>query len=432
MGKTRLAEEAVALARRAGRHAEWAVATGAAATIPFGALAHLLPVPAGEHLDRAALLQRAAAPGLGTGAPPLLVVDDAHLLDDASAVLVHQLAVRGEVGLVLTVRAGEPAPDPVVALWKDELAARVDVGPLERADVDALAEHALGGAVQRRPLDELWRASRGNALVLREVLQAATDSGALAPGERAWELHRDLGPSARLRELLDARLAGLPETERATAELLAVAEPLEVDVAERALGSTTAAADAPRGVVHERSEGRAVLRLAHPVYGDVLRERLPPERRRWLTRRLADALERIGTRRREDVLRLATWRLESGGPADPKLLVRGAEHALAWADHPLAERLGSAALAAEGRHRVRLALGKAVAWQGPGPRATPTSPAPRSSPTATASWRGRPWRGRRARWCGAGARRRPPRSCAAPPSASPTRTGATSWTPSRR
>lgn len=368
VGKTRLAHEGLALARRAGRHAEWSVATSSARSIPFGALGHLLPVPASEHLDRSALLQRAgsalAALG-GDGMPPLLMIDDAHLLDDASAVLVHQLAVHGDVGLLLTVRTDEPAPDPVTALWKDELASRIDVQPLGRPDVEALVEQAVGGPVTHRALDELWLISRGNALFLREVLQGAMEHGTLALGERAWELHGSLGPSSRLQELIDTRLAALAEPERAVVELLAVAEPLELELVERVLGPTAPGAIEPlRLVVHEQWQDHRTVRLAHPLYGDVMRGRIPPERRRELTRRLADALESIGTGGGVGVLRLATWRMESGDSADPKLLVEAAEHALTRADHWLAERLASAALAVEDRHRVRLALGKAIAWQG--------------------------------------------------------------------
>lgn len=368
VGKTRLATEGLALARRSGRHSEWAVATSSARSIPFGALAHLLPVPAGEHLDRSALLQRAGtalAELGGNGPPPLLVIDDAHLLDDASAVLLHQLAVHRDVGLLLTLRANETAPDPVTALWKDELASRIDVPPLARPDVDALIEQAVGGPVAHRALDELWRLSRGNALFLREVLDGAIESGALVPGEGAWELRGSLGPPSRLQELIDTRLATLAGPERAVIEVLAIAEPLEFELVERVLGPAAPDAIEPlRLVAHDQSEGRSVLRLAHPLYGDVMRARTSPERRRQLSRRLADALEALGTTRGDDVLRLATWRMEAGEHADPKLLVEAAEHALKLADHRLAERLASAALAVEDRYAVRLVLGKAIAWQG--------------------------------------------------------------------
>jgi hypothetical protein len=46
VGKTRLASEAVALAQARGLPTEWTGATHSAATMPFGAFAHLLPADA--------------------------------------------------------------------------------------------------------------------------------------------------------------------------------------------------------------------------------------------------------------------------------------------------------------------------------------------------------------------------------------------------
>ena len=49
VGKTRLAREALVRVRAVGRDVEWVAATRAAASIPFGAVSHLLP--AGERLE---------------------------------------------------------------------------------------------------------------------------------------------------------------------------------------------------------------------------------------------------------------------------------------------------------------------------------------------------------------------------------------------
>src|SRR5207245_8197467 len=95
VGKTRLAQEALALCRVHGFGVEEVVATQAAATIPFGAVAHLLPDPGRLVSDRLDLLRQAAhaiADRASTGRL-VLCVDDAHLLDDASAAFVHQLVV---------------------------------------------------------------------------------------------------------------------------------------------------------------------------------------------------------------------------------------------------------------------------------------------------------------------------------------------------
>ena len=95
-----------------------------------------------------------------------LGVDDAHLLDDASAALVHQLAATGSGFVVVTVRNGVQVPDPVVALWKDGLAERVEVQALGRSEVDELIAAALGGQVESSTLRELWQLTRGNPMFL--------------------------------------------------------------------------------------------------------------------------------------------------------------------------------------------------------------------------------------------------------------------------
>src|SRR5437899_1323560 len=87
VGKTRLAREALAAAEAKGWVARWAVATQAAASIPFGALAHLLPAVEVGVANRVELLRGAAArlAEEAGGRRVALGVDDAHLLDDASA-----------------------------------------------------------------------------------------------------------------------------------------------------------------------------------------------------------------------------------------------------------------------------------------------------------------------------------------------------------
>src|SRR3712207_4242419 len=97
VGRTRLAREAVAIAVRDGRPVRWAAATGPAARVPLGAVAHLIPAVHGG-TDPLALLQRAAAAIIDeeSGPPPVLAVDDVHLLDDLSITLLYQLAASGD------------------------------------------------------------------------------------------------------------------------------------------------------------------------------------------------------------------------------------------------------------------------------------------------------------------------------------------------
>jgi tetratricopeptide (TPR) repeat protein len=62
-----------------------------------------------------------------------------------------------------------------------------------------------------------------------------------------------------------------------------------------------------------------------------------------LSRSLAEETEATGARRREDLLRVATWRLAAGEPGPPDVLVAAARRALAAFDFALAERLARAA-----------------------------------------------------------------------------------------
>jgi hypothetical protein len=95
----------------------------------------LPPDPGDDRLsreDRGDLLRRygrAVVDG-AAGRPLLVFVDDAHLLDDGSATLLHQLALTRAATVLATVRSGERAPDPVVSLWKDALADRIEVSVL--------------------------------------------------------------------------------------------------------------------------------------------------------------------------------------------------------------------------------------------------------------------------------------------------------------
>ncbi|MDO9175726.1 MAG: AAA family ATPase, partial [Actinomycetota bacterium] len=109
VGKSRLAESVA----RAAEHDGWSVvrarATSGASELPLGAFVtqlgaterFLTPMFA-EIRER--ILERA------DGAPVLISVDDVDLLDDASAVLVHQLVAAGEAKVIATLRSGRIAP----------------------------------------------------------------------------------------------------------------------------------------------------------------------------------------------------------------------------------------------------------------------------------------------------------------------------------
>jgi DNA-binding CsgD family transcriptional regulator len=367
VGKTRLATGAAELASARSCAVAWVRATRSAATIPLGAFGALLPAGAlPEGVELLARARQVLAEHAG-GQRLVLCVDDAQLLDDASAALVHQLVAAGEAFAVVTVRDG-PVPDAVLALWKDELCVQLALAELPRTEVAALLEAALGGPVDARTLGGLWALTRGNALFLRELVRHGSDRGLLTEDGGVWRWHGEMRADTRLAELVDLRVGEAGAAERSVLELVAVGAPLELGGLEPPeLAALEALEEAD--LARRRGDGRRRFAdVAHPLQGEAVRARITPSRLEAIQRRLADGVEARGARRGGDLLRVATWRLESG-TGDAELHTRAAERALGAADLALAVRFARAAVQAGGGFGAQLALGRALAGAGQGEEA---------------------------------------------------------------
>ena len=368
VGKTRLAMEARALCQARGYVVRWATATQAASSLPFGAVAHLLPRLGDGAPDRAELLRR-AADGLVAEAGDrrlLVVIDDAHLLDDSSAALVHQLAAATPVTVLVTMRSETQAPDPIVALWKDTVAERFEIQPLSRDEVAALVAAVLGGQVDGSTVHTLWRLAQGNPLYLRELVLGGLDSGSLACVAGVWRWDGAVVTSPRLIELIGARLGRLDAEVLELLEVLALAEPVSVQLLERLVKpEILAAADRKGLLVTDEAGQRVQVRLAHPLYTEVIGERVSRLRARAIYRLLTAAVEAVGAQGVDDRLRVATWRLEAeAGGLAPGQLMSAAELAMGIFDFGLAERLARAAAAAGGEVEAERLVGLALIGQG--------------------------------------------------------------------
>ncbi|MUL65790.1 hypothetical protein BOO86_15045 [Mycobacterium sp. CBMA 234] len=371
VGKTRLANECLALAQADGRCVVARAAGHRARTeIPFGALAHLLPaVDHGEESmrqDRYGLLRQftAALTDSTGGRRLLLMVDDAHLLDTASAALLYQLVITGSAVVLATVRTGEIAPDAVVALWKNGLLGRHEVTSLSIGETEKLTGSALSGVVDPDTTHTLAAQCRGNVLFLRELVLGAVHDHSLRYELGMWRLVRPLQPSNRLVELVEARLQGLQHEERELMELVSLGEPLAQRELQT-LGDVHIAEHLERaGLLSVQSEdGQLQVRLGHPVYGEVLRAGIPTLRVASLARALAESVEVSDTHTDEDILRIGKWRLIGGG-GEPKTMLAAATAARWRYDFELAQRLARAALDLGGGFDANLLIAKLAAVQG--------------------------------------------------------------------
>ena len=354
VGKTRFGDELLAEQAEAGVQVVRMLATRAAATIPLGAAATVFadipgglvqtgPVPivtaepdaVSLNAAQEAIVQRAAA------APLLVGIDDAHLLDDATAQLVYHLARSGQARLLLTIRRTDAAPAAVEALSSEGLCTRFDLQPLSRDEVHDLLTRALGGQVEQHSAELLWHVSAGNVLFLRELVRDAQERGLLTRHHGAWTWQSPPVLGARLQELLDTRLGQLSDLEREGLALLALGEPLPRSVLVAAAPPDSVDQLIDRGLVTEEpgSPADPTLRLSHPLYAESLRGRLGPLETTDLYGRLADGLLARGLTSSDDKLRLAVWSTTAGRPLDTGVGVAAAREALERGDATLAERL---------------------------------------------------------------------------------------------
>ncbi|MBK3565018.1 MULTISPECIES: LuxR C-terminal-related transcriptional regulator [unclassified Streptomyces] len=307
-GKTRLVTEAVR-----GGDCVRVTGTPETRTLPFAAFAHLL--------SESVSLHRAVQLLSGTR---LLLIDDAHLLDDSSAALVHQLAVHGRTRLVVVVTDGNPVPGAVSRLWTGELLPRLALEPLPREEIAHLLAAGAGGPLEPLTVKRLHHLCQGDLRLLRDLFGAVRERGLLtrATDTDEWAWRGPVPVTATVRERTGQVLARADLDERESLERLAFAEPLasslddfDLDVLERLEAEDLIHVD-DRGAVH----------LTHPLHGPALRAAAGRLRARRLARTPDQCVPALAAERaaltdridRTDVRPLPTpvgeWLVAEGAP----------------------------------------------------------------------------------------------------------------------
>ena len=333
-GKTRLIDEVVTALDAKGRSIRRIVATSATSAVPFGAVAHLLPVGARDSADPlmliASLRDVLAADG---DQRVVLVIDDVPLLDVATAGVIATLAGAGSVHVVASARDEEPLPDPLVDVLLGDGAYGVTLGPLSEDDMDTLLHLVLGGPVDASVLMSMRDRSEGNPLFLRELTRSALDSGALIEVGGVWLLRGEAPSSSRLREVVESRLDVVASLARPALELLALCDLVDLDELEALVGLEALVDLEASGLVRiVHRDVRQFATLGHPLHGEAIRMSLPAMRSRLLLRGHVTWVEAHDVVDGNDALQLAIWRLDAGLATDLDSLMHGARLAAAMND----------------------------------------------------------------------------------------------------
>lgn len=353
-GRSRLIDEIATTLLANGRSMRRILANSATAAVPFGAVAHLLPIGARESADPLTLigaLRDVLAP-VGSKRP-VLVIDDVPLLDVATAGVIATLAASGEVDVVASARDDETLPEPLVDVLLGDRSMIVQLQPMTDDEIDTLLHLALGGPVDGGVVVSLRDRSEGNPLFLRELTRSALDSGALVQVEGVWRLRGDPPGSTRLREVVESRLDTVGPEFRKALELLALCDIVDLDELESLVGLEALADLEEKGLLRTLVRlGRQCATLSHPLHGEAIRMALPALRSRLLMRNHIAWIEQHTPATGGDALQRAIWRLDAGMPADLDSLLHGAQLAAAMQDSrsvlrlagPLFEQRATAAI----------------------------------------------------------------------------------------
>jgi DNA-binding CsgD family transcriptional regulator len=346
-GKTRLAREVLRQLGRDGWSVAGATATDTARGTPLGALAHLVPGGAADSPPTLFAATRDAIVEQAGGRPLVLHVDDAHHLDPSSATLLVSLAEAGTVRLVITMRTGLRAPEAISALRASDGARTVTLGALDGDAIDSLLHRVLGAPLDGVAEAELVAISGGNPLFLRELVLAAVAEGSLRSVAGVWRLTGPLPASDALGDQVLGRMSSLTDVAREALELVAVGEPIGLDLLEALVGGEVLEVLEERALIRvDQEQRRSNVRLAHPVYGEILRSSIGRVRLRRLSRLLAETVTARGARRSGDALRIVRWQIDAGIPPDAQVVMasaRVAHHAMDW---PTVAAMSRAALEA--------------------------------------------------------------------------------------
>ncbi|MCT9868903.1 AAA family ATPase [Paenarthrobacter aurescens] len=360
IGKTALAAEIAA--RLAGEMVVMRVhGSPALSAVPYGVLApYLLDLPMEQATSPVAILrefwsQFEKRRG-GEGARLLLIVDDAHDLDEGSTQILAELVTAGWARLVATSRPRPGLPAALLQLWYDGLAERLELHPLDRESVTELAEKTLGGTVMASAADVLHSVSEGNPLLLRCLLDDSKADGNLVRRNGVWFFTRALSGSGEgLADVVRNRVLRTSAAEREAMYVIALSEPVPAAVLDTQIGRDTLRALLDNRLVLSTNGPGSPLRMWHPMYSEALRQIVSPTRSLQIRQKMVESLQ-AQPPTAEGLLRLVSWALDCGADVDDEQLLQAAFLAAKLFQNPLAMAAASRVRSEALRPRARAVM----------------------------------------------------------------------------
>lgn len=350
VGKTKLARE---VARRA-RSRGWSVTGlpgGIRPDVPFGLVGEVAAQVEASlgATDRFPPPRRSGSRRPGT----LVVVDDAHRLDEGRAAALGRLARAGGAAVLATVSTDEldPLPAHLTTLAHSADARWLDLYSLPAQELATLLTSVLGAPCEEGTLHQLLSAYNGNLPFLRELVIAGYEDGRLRLEHDRYHWRGSFAPVGALAAMVDTRLGRLRADRRDAVELLALAGQLELHVVQEFMAAQDLAAVERSGIiVLTRSRCRFTVSFSTPLFRERVLGLMPPLRRSGHQRRLAELVQALPSRRPGDLARAVSCQLEARVAVPAGRLLAAAEER--WRCYQFQEALPLAQAAHDLEHSV--------------------------------------------------------------------------------
>lgn len=339
-------------------------ATFGSAELPFGAFASLLD-SADRPIASLFIELRRSLADLAGERPLLLVADDIHLLDEASAALLYQFVTEGQAQLICTARTGHHPPPGVLDLIQNGMIRRHEVRPLDVDQLRPLALETLGCGLDGPTAQRLITATGGNPLFVKELLLTSLDQGRVERSRGVASIAQFPVDAPRLVDLVRARLAHLSPDDLAAIRHIAFAEPCDpAELASVADADMLVRLESADAIVTTEDRGQLIIRIAHPIYGEVLRASTGLLQRRAILGALASDLAARGATRPADVIKLARLAVDGGIQVDASVLRRAIAPTLQAGQLDLAERIARRLVDDSDSFSDAMELGRVLHYQG--------------------------------------------------------------------
>lgn len=344
VGKTTLAAGVASAMAGRGRTIVPVVALAELSDVPLGALAPLLATSTvAAHADVATRLSELIALVGRHADSYLLIVDDAPLLDPASAAALYQLVRVFAVPTLLTAREDHAMTGAIARLLHEDLVTVTDLDGLSLDETRTVLRRHLGADPRPESLQRIYGTTAGNPLFVRELTLAAERGRGVRPGPYGIEIDVARLPD-HVVDTVASRLDDLSPAERRLAELIAVAQPWPPAATlpdEQPIVSDLLEAGVLASVEPLES---GYLHLAHPVFAEALVSSISSTERAERRRAAAERLLALN----DEPLRFTALCLLSDGGVELSKddLVWAAQYAHLAGDHTRAVHAAERAVAA--------------------------------------------------------------------------------------